>query len=248
MPFTEPPRTRYDINFSILGVPVRVHPLFWLMALFFGLASGSITQLLIWVVAVFISILVHELGHSIAMRRYGLDSHIVLYIFGGLAIPYGSRRGSASRTTNEQIIISFAGPLAGFLLASLIVALVLAFGGSVFLSRILVIIPLPVAILPGGPWLLNSIIRTFLWINIFWGIINLMPVIPLDGGNISRAIFVKVDPWDGVRKSLQLSVISGVILAVAGFLLLRSPFMVFLFGLLAFQSYQLLQGRSGNMF
>ena len=89
------------------------HPLFWFMALLFGAGLGSITQTLVWIVIVFISILVHELGHTFAMRRYGQDAMIVLYLGGGLAIPTSGRWGYNSRTANEQIIISLAGPFAG---------------------------------------------------------------------------------------------------------------------------------------
>ena len=72
-----------------------------------------------------------------------------------------------------------------------------------------------------------------------------MPVFPLDGGQIARALFVKADPWDGVRKSLWLSVIAGAILVVVSLLRFGSLYMALLFGLLALQSYQVLQGRSG---
>jgi hypothetical protein len=52
-----------------------------------------------------------------------------------------------------------------------------------------------------------------------------------------------VDPVDGVRKSLWISVIAGGLLALAGFIYLRSIFIALLFGLLAFQSFQALQRR-----
>ncbi len=69
----EPPRTAYDLHFQIAGIPVRVHPLFWLATLILGSNSwsgdGNVDpdagmKLLIWVGVMFVSILVHELGHS----------------------------------------------------------------------------------------------------------------------------------------------------------------------------------------
>jgi len=87
-----------------------------------------------------------------------------------------------------------------------------------------------------------------LWVNIFWGFINLMPIFPLDGGNVARNILIQYDPWGGVRKSLWLSVIAGGIVALAGLLFFRSIFMAIMFGLLAFQSYQSLRGRFGGGF
>lgn len=249
MPFQQPAHTRFDLKFKILGIPVRVHPAFWLMGIIFGSASGDFIQLLIWVVVVFISILIHELGHSMAMRGYGVRSSIVLYIFGGLAIPepsygYGGGRNRETLSLSQGIIISLAGPFAGFFLAAIVVALVWAAGGYVYWSRMFVVIPLPVAYLPEANWVVNSVISTTLWINVFWGAINLMPVFPLDGGRVARNVFIKFDPWKGVRNSLWLSVLAGVIVAVAGYVFLNSIYMAFLFGMLAFQSYQMLQGRT----
>ncbi|HMB23455.1 MAG TPA: site-2 protease family protein, partial [Anaerolineales bacterium] len=82
-----------------------------------------------------------------------------------------------------------------------------------------------------------------LWVNIFWGLINLMPVYPLDGGSVARNVLVQVDPVSGMRKSLWLSVIAGGIVALLGLVFFRSLFIALMFGLLAVQSYQSLQGR-----
>lgn len=247
--FQVPPPTRYDLNFTLARIPVRVHPLFWLIAILFGLSSSSFVQIIIWVVVVFISILIHELGHSMAMRMYGQDSFIVLHMMGGLAVPQSSRwsRRNGDDST-QQIVISLAGPLAGFLLAGLVIILVIALGGSASINWLFGFIPIPGAFLPSGGFIGNSIISVLLWVNVFWGLINLIPVYPLDGGHVSRHLLLKIDPWDGLRKSLWVSTIAGAIVAVAGLIFLRSIWIGLLFGLLAFQSYQTLQGRGGGMF
>ena len=92
----EPPRTAYDLHFRIAGIPIRVHPLFWLAALILGTsgnwdAEGNVDpdagmQLLMWTGVLFVSILVHELGHSFVIRYFGQLPRIVLYMLGGLAI------------------------------------------------------------------------------------------------------------------------------------------------------------------
>ena len=87
MAFFQPtPTSRYDLRFSIAGIPVRVHPLFWLIALLLG-SSGDLLQIVIWIFVVFVSIVVHELGHAFALRWYGLRSQILLHFSGGLTIP-----------------------------------------------------------------------------------------------------------------------------------------------------------------
>ena len=240
--FQAPPPTSLDVRFRILGIDVTIHPLFWLIALLFGAQSGNIVNIVSWVVVIFVSILVHELGHSMAMRYYGQDSRIVLHGFGGLAIPTSSLGyGYDQRSSWQQIFISFAGPLAGFLLAALTVVVVLAVGGRAGVGWILWIIPIPTAALPVQYAAANFLVRAILWVNTFWGLINLLPVFPLDGGRISRELFILFGRHRQVENSLWLSVITGIAIAVASIAYLDSFFMAILFGLLAFQSYQALQ-------
>jgi stage IV sporulation protein FB len=247
--FQPPPPTRYDLRFSVAGVPVRVHPLFWLIALLLG-SSSDLIQLPIWVFVVFVSILIHELGHALAMQRYGQPSRIIMHFAGGLTVPepvsWGSRWANVSLRPNQEIFISLAGPCAGFLLAALVAIAVTLSGGSIITNWLFGVIPLPVAaLMPIGGRVISLLVTMLLWVNIFWGLINLLPVYPLDGGNVSRYLLLQADPIDGVRKSLWVSVIAGGLVAIAGLLILRSIYMALLFGLLAFQSYQSLQGRAG---
>lgn len=246
--FQAPPPTRFDLNFSILGIPVRVHPMFWLLAAFLGSSSGDLGQILVWVFVVFFSILIHELGHAFAFRRYGQDSYIVLHYMGGLTIPetvrWGNDRANVSLSPNQQIFVSLAGPFAGFILAGLVIGAVNLTGGLVAIRLLLGFIPIPqLAFLPYGNNAVYALIFWLLWINTFWGLINLLPVFPLDGGQVARNVLIQLDPWDGGRKSLWLSVITGGLIALAALLFLQSIYMAFLFGILAFQSYQSLISR-----
>jgi stage IV sporulation protein FB len=247
MLFQSLPPTRYDLNFSIAGIPVRVHPLFWLVALLLG-SSGALIQIPIWIIVLFASILIHELGHAFALRGFGVNSQIVLHFAGGLTIPeaapWGSGWASVSPSPNQEIVISLAGPFTGFIFASLVMLGVVASGGTLITSKLLGFLPLPLtALMPFGGTVLSIFVTMLLWVNIFWGLINLLPVFPLDGGQVARNILIQVDPRDGVRKSLWVSVVTGGILAILGLIAFRSVFMALLFGFLAFQSFQSLQGR-----
>ncbi|MBN8654545.1 MAG: site-2 protease family protein [Anaerolineae bacterium] len=241
--FQAAPPTRFDLRFNIAGFPVRVHPLFWVIAILLGSGSDNLLMIPVWIVIVFVSILVHELGHALAFRRYGQDSHILLHFSGGLTIPeslpWGGGYANVGLTPNQHIVVSLAGPFAGFLLAGLTLAVGAALGGEIIVTTILGVIPFPIVLMPIST--LTDIFITALWVNIFWGIINLLPVFPLDGGHVARYILIQTDPMGGLRTSLWVSIITGGLLAVVGFLLLNSIYMAFLFGLLAFQSYQMLQ-------
>lgn len=265
--FAEPPRTQYDLHFRVFGIPVRIHPLFWAIIALLGLNPDSgdmqlwLIHLCCWVAAGFVAILVHELGHALVLSRvFGARPWIVLYGMGGLAIHDRYYRKSAPGTLGE-IGISAAGPFAGFLFAALI-ALVLA------LFKVQVVF----AYIPLGDWVrvpmlyipfdsfaaaLKSLpiplvdafyhfLHFILFISVFWGIFNLLPVYPLDGGQIAREIFMSFDMRNGIIHSLWLSVFTaGAIAALALFDWVRSggrgfPFIPLLFGYLAFQSYQIL--------
>jgi len=248
----EPGPTQFDWNFRLAGFPVRVHPLFWLMAFLIGAGGGERLALVIWMAAVFVSILVHELGHAFTMRYFGQDARVVLYMMGGLAIPESSPwRASSGRRVRgplSQILISAAGPGAGFLLAGLVTAIVFAVGGLVRLHLAHGFVPIPVVALPEAAneqW--YAVVESLLWVNIFWGLMNLVPVYPLDGGQIAREVLVAKDPWEGVVKSLWLSVVVGGAVALLGFVVLHDRFLGILFGLLAFSNFLAIQNLRGRV-
>jgi stage IV sporulation protein FB len=246
----EPPATKYDFNFQIAGVPVRVHPYFWLAGLILG-SHGDSLELLVWIAALFVSILIHELGHSMMMRRFGISSHIVLHMMGGLAIPDSSGFGGRNNNARSWILIAFAGPAAGFVFASLIVVAIKASGGIFQVQpRFPIFWEFALNEPPSleGPSPLVMMVGTLLYINIFWGLLNLVPVYPLDGGQIARHVFTEFDPGQGVIKSLWLSVFAGGALAAMALMSSGSLFMTLMFGMLAYQSYTAIQQSGGGGF
>ena len=205
-------------QFRILNFPVKVHFSFFLIALLLGFSLGNVILLAMWVVIVFVSVLLHELGHAIAAEYYGRAPHIELYSMGGLTI---STRYSLLSYPKE-ILISFAGPLAGFLLGGLIFGLVRVIGP---ISNIYV----------------NFILGQLIWVNIGWGILNLIPILPLDGGHIMRNLFHWLsNPYDD-RTPLIISIVFGVLAAIASIVLLRSIYLALLVGWLTFNNYRALR-------
>ena len=240
---TEPSPTQFDLHFSLLGFPVRVSPWFWAVSLLMGIQSGGPQELLTWVGVVFVSILIHELGHALAMRYFGWNARITLYAFGGLASyesNWSMQQGHSS--PRSQILISLAGPAAGFVLAGLVVATLYATNRSVYFFFDIMI--------GTGPYLDNPhlmlLVYYMLFVNIFWGLVNLLPVYPLDGGQVSRELFMLYSPHRGIVQSLWLSVIAGGAAAAFGLVTMRSMYIGLMFGFLAYSSYQNLQRYMGG--
>jgi stage IV sporulation protein FB len=241
----EPQRTQYDLNFVLFGIPVRVHPLFWLVSLLLGYQGRDGVGLLTWIAAVFFAILVHELGHALMMRAHGFRPWIVLYGMGGLACynprdAYGSKRSD----TVTHVLISVAGPAAGFLLAAFVVAGFYAAG-----HRDQVAFIAPWGLRP-IVWLANErlaqLLNDILFICVFWGLVNLAPVYPLDGGQIAREVFLRFSPSDGIRQAMLLSIFAAIGMAVYGFARLHDNYIGVFFGYLAYCSFVALQSYSGR--
>jgi Zn-dependent protease len=228
------------VRFTLFGIPVEIQPWFWLTA---ALLSGALNEAtpermqyaLIFILASTVSILVHEFGHALTGRRLGGGhANIVLWAFGGLAYNQG---GKFTRSGHFWRIA--AGPGAGFLL-----------GGLVFLIMVAVFGAHDAAGLAGwslfglnpplsphtfdfieNRWPLISLFRSMLWINFWWGIINLLPVSPLDGGQITE-LFVKPQ-----KRVHQIAIVAAV--TMAGFGLWQgSLYMALLFGYLAWKNFQ----------
>jgi Zn-dependent protease len=234
----EPPPTQADLRFRLFGFPVRVHPFFWVVSLLLGMGGFRSEKadpkvVLIWVVVVFISILVHELGHAFLQRFFGGHPWITLYSFGGLA-----SCNDCDRSPRSQIIISFAGPVAGFILAGLIVA-VLHLLGHLEGFR-LSLDPVIWTPFRPGRFVTNVFILFMLEVNILWGLVNLLPIYPLDGGQISRELLTIANPRQGITQSLQLSTGTAALMAAYG-LMRQDWFLAFMFGFLAYGSYQAMQ-------
>jgi len=228
----EPDRSPYDLNFSMFGTPIRVHPFFWLLSAIFGwpYVDRGLPYLGLWIACTFVSILLHEFGHIWAGRAFGSDGSIVLYSLGGLAIG-----ASDLRHRWQRIIVSFAGPGIQFILYGALRLAQFRMGDEAWDKM-----PLPL-------WTGLEILKQ---INLYWPLFNLLPIWPLDGGKITREVCSALSR-DGMRISLGISI------AVAGFIAIHallaghsdfripylptSTFTAIFFALLAFESYQLLQ-------
>jgi stage IV sporulation protein FB len=193
----EPDRTAWDLKWTMFGIPVRVHPLFWLVML--GLFYNKYLPfefVLIAIVCGFFSILVHEYGHAFSQRHYGdHNNHIVLFWFGGLAV--GSRE---VRGFWPKVITLLWGPGAGFILCAIAGALLFSLYGRSYLT---------------GADHLHWTLYILFWINLVWGLVNLLPIFPLDGGQIMRETVNYKAPQRGDAFAFTISFYAAIIAAIA---------------------------------
>ncbi|MBO0722249.1 MAG: site-2 protease family protein [Blastocatellia bacterium] len=176
---------------KVFGIPVKVDFTFLLVGLI--LASSRINQPLFvvqWLFVVFISILVHELGHAFVCRAYGLSPQIRLHAMGGLT----SWNNDIRVSPQKNIAISLAGPFAGFL-----------FFGLIYLTWNILHLDSDFG---------RQIYRLLMYVNLFWGIVNLLPVLPLDGGHVVDSLEEMVTAKTGglVAPTLSFIVAAGAAL------------------------------------
>lgn len=245
MQFREPNHTRGDVHFQIGPIPVRVHPFFWLMALLTGLRL-EMRYIPLWIGVVFVSILVHELGHACMARAWGWSAKILLWQLGGLAI-----HEHGDDDPKKQIGVLLAGPGAGFVLGGVVIALLFLTGHWVGYGFGSEKDPLNLFVGRGVPIAndnLRQLARQLVFVNMFWGLVNLVPIYPLDGGQIARELFGMRDGnmFAVMRKTLVLSLTACVVVGVLAWQLLQEAFPLFFFGFLAFNSYIMLQQFRGG--
>ncbi|TDU81039.1 Zn-dependent protease [Prosthecobacter fusiformis] len=211
------------LRFNFLGFPIVIHWVFWLtMALLGGVFRATddpeaMKRVLVWVVAGFLSIFIHELGHALTMRHYGARRvEIVLHSFGGYAMP--DRRFGRS----ESFFVSAAGPF-----------LQIAAGVVMW-------------------WIMDAwrpadmlglhFMKSFVNVSIIWAVLNLFPIIPLDGGHIMQALLGPQRQKIALTISIVCAVGFGILAVFFG-----QIFVVIFFAIFAFNNWKQLRGEPPAM-
>ncbi len=205
------------MRFALGGFPIEIHWSFFLVAALLG-RSRDLYVLLTWVGVVFVSVLLHEMGHAFVGRRYGMHPEILLYGMGGLT----SWRTGRRLTRAQSILVSVAGPAAGLLLGAIVWGITM--------------IDMP-DLNPLG----RMTLRSLLWVNIMWSLLNLLPILPLDGGNVMRSAVHIFKGGVDERLPCQISIAFAAAAAGAA-LMYGMTFAAIFAGYLAFSNYQTLRG------
>jgi Zn-dependent protease len=218
-----PGETPFDLRFRFLGIPVRIQAWFWAVMAFLGGAGQqgvSLTSVLVFMVCALFSILVHEYGHGLMGRWLGYPAAIVLYAMGGLCYTQGERQRPW-----ERLLVTLCGPGAGLLLLGVVILI-----GMGLTSEGVEVSPLGAEVLE----------KLFI-INLFWSLLNLLPVLPLDGGHIVASVLEMINRRDGRRWAHVVSLLGAGLLALFCYLRLNELFLALFFGLMAAANYQALQ-------
>lgn len=247
------PSTGYEWRFQLFGIPVEVQPFFWIVGLVvIGEDAYKWTQasteggnpfatMLVTLVMFFLSILIHELGHVLAFRFYGIHSRILLHGLGGLAIPTTQTQRANRRSRWREVVVAAAGPAMETLMVILpVVGMLLIFG---------TVTPEAaqagtVGVFFGINWLV--VLFLTIYMNVFWIIFNLLPILPMDGGRISEGLCKDfLGPYRGYNAALIISIFTGILVVIWAYKT-GNTFLALFVAYMTFQSLQALQGNSGR--
>jgi Zn-dependent protease len=205
------------IRFRLFGIPITVLPWFWITLAIIGAGSLSnaddLFRLLLFVLAGFFSVLVHELGHGLTIKKLGAPTEIVLQAFGGFAT---YPKGRFNR--KENFLVTAAGPAIQLILGAIALVIYRSLSEDMVATM-------------GGHFLL-----VLCGISFFWALFNLLPIVPMDGGQLLNAVL-------GPKRQ-NITYIVGIITAIGiGILALNFKLLIatLFMGYFAYQNFQLLR-------
>jgi Zn-dependent protease len=199
---------------KIFGISLRIHWTFWLLPLWVILTSdhsaegvGLLMNLLL-IAGLFGCVVLHELGHALMARRFGIRTrNIILSPLGGIA-----QLERMTRSPWEEFCIAIAGPLVNVAIAALLTG---GLGAAYAVEPLL---------------LEGEIARFFgilLVLNLVMIVFNMLPAFPMDGGRVLRAI---LSNWKGLLPGTRLAVNIGTVVAImiglGGALWLENPWLI----------------------
>lgn len=175
------------------GIDVYLHPTFLLVPLFM-IGSPAGFEGLALVLSAFGCVLLHEFGHALTARRFGIETaDITLYPIGGVA-----RLRRIPKAPGVELAVALAGPAVNVLIAATLVVL-LAAGRA---------LDLPFVSGEAAAFALQLV-----WINLLLAGFNMLPAFPMDGGRVLRAV---LSGWLGRVRATGVAAGIGRVLAVVG--------------------------------
>ncbi len=197
------------------SIPIIISPFFWLLAAAIGwMNTFTLQGTAIWVGLIFVSVLVHEFGHALTAVAFGQRAFIELVGFGGIT----KRRGGHIKPWQEFIVV-LNGPLAGCVLCGL------AWWGKEILQ-----VSHPQSVL-------TYVVSMAFYVNVFWTVINLLPIQPLDGGKLLSIALEGIFGFRGTKIALFISLVLAAGLSVF-FFVIQAFLAGALFMLFTYEAYR----------
>ncbi|QQS27856.1 MAG: site-2 protease family protein [Sphingobacteriales bacterium] len=208
---------------KLAGIKILVHWTFLILIayiVFNGFSAGNniteITFHILLVLAVFACVVLHELGHALAARRYGIGTKdITLLPIGGVA-----SLESIPEKPQQELIVAIAGPL-----VNVVIALVLSFIAFIFIDQ--------TGLSPENieETLIHPNINTFIvsliMVNIMLVLFNAIPAFPMDGGRVLRSLLaMTMDRVKATSIAAKIGQFIAILFVLGGLFYVKNPFLI----------------------
>lgn len=199
---------------KIAGIELKIHLTFFFLVIWIGLSTlfnggsgaAALTEIL-FILALFLCVVLHEFGHALAAKSFGITTRdITLLPIGGLA-----RLETMPEDPKEELIVAAAGPTVNIVIAGLMFVVLLASGTF------------------SQPLAINALVNNFwlrlLTVNLSLVIFNLIPAFPMDGGRVLRSLLAsRMEYTKATRIAANVGRGLAVVMGIAGFFL--NPFLI----------------------
>ena len=209
---------------SVAGIALHVHATFLILLAWIAIgsyrSSGSATAAIngvVFILAVFATVVLHELGHALAARRYGIKTRdITLLPIGGVA-----RLERMPRDPRQELVVALAGPAVNVVIAAVLYSVLRVTGG----------VPASIDSTSLNAGILEpAFLAQLLAVNVWLVLFNLIPAFPMDGGRVLRAVLAmrNRDYAIATERAARVGKFFALVFAIVGFFVVQNPFLVFI--------------------
>ena len=208
---------------SIAGIALYVHATFLLLLAWVaidayqsGQSVSAAVSGVVFVLAVFATVVLHELGHALTARRYGIHTRdITLLPIGGVA-----RLERMPREPKQELLVALAGPAVNVVIAAVLFVALRLTGGVPSMDS---------AALTAG-FLQRDFFARLLAVNIWLVLFNLSPAFPMDGGRVLRAVLAMRhgNYARATETAARVGRFFALVFGVLGLFVVNNPFLVFI--------------------
>lgn len=204
------------------AIPIKISTSFWLLSGLIGFLYSQDPLIIFFLVCiVFISVFIHEMGHAITATFFGQKASIEFGFLGGLTVRQGPHL-----TIAKEFLVTLMGPLC-----------------SIFLALIGYLVA---GIVPKDNEAAHTFFSLMAIANTFWSLLNLLPVLPLDGGRLMQLALESFFGRSGERFAYLVSFIASIFLTI-GFFYIGAQLIGCLFLLFVFESYKAWQYKKYSL-
>ncbi len=201
---------------QVAGIGIYVHATFLILLAWVGFSHyllrhswEDVADGIVFIVALFAIVVLHELGHALTAKRFGVRTRdITLLPIGGVA-----RLERIPDAPRQELAVTLAGPAVNVLLAAILFAVLAAGERMTALSEVTLV---------GGDFL-----SKLMWVNVSLALFNLLPAFPMDGGRVLRALLaIRMDYLRATQVAASIGQGIALLLGLLG--LFVNPFLVFI--------------------